>query len=104
MSARAGEAWFVPRMSRGNPPRGKGIVPISRAGYLTFFAFVVGETAALALGMWIIFSMPDQLVLGIAVIVVGVGLSMSGLFLTVHRRTDYSTTLNEWRARQRQNG
>ena len=102
MSAPSGDTWFVPRTTRGNPPRRKGIAPVTRAGYLSIAAFVVGELVSMAAGFAVIFLMPDYLALGIAIIVIGVGLSMGFLFLMVARHTDHATTLDQYRARQAQ--
>ncbi|BCW89502.1 hypothetical protein sos41_26680 [Alphaproteobacteria bacterium SO-S41] len=102
MTSASGETWFVPRVNTMG--RRKGIAPVSRAGYLSFVAFVIGEIASMAAGFAVIFLMPDYFVLGIAIIVIGVAASMGFLFLMVARHTDYATTLPAYRAEQGRRG
>ena len=102
MTAPSGDTWFVPRVNTAG--RRKGIAPVTRAGVLSFVGFVAGEMISLLAGFAVIFTMPDMLVLGIAIIVVGVGLSMAFLFLMIKRHTDFSMTYDAYKARQARNG
>jgi ABC-type uncharacterized transport system permease subunit len=98
MTSASGDTWFVARVNTHG--RRKGIAPVSRAGYLVFVAFVIGEIAALLAGFAVLYAMPDQMILGIAIMVIGVGLTMTFLFVMVARHTDYTMTLNDYRAQQ----
>ncbi len=99
MTSRSGETWFTPgyRMADGRP---KKIVPVSRAGWMTFLGFAVGEAAAILGGAAIIVAMPDQMILGFAVIGLGLILSIGFLVLMIYRHTDFTLTRDEFRARQ----
>jgi hypothetical protein len=101
MSLDDGQIWFVSRRSPEQPLR-KGLVPVKRAGYLTIAAFVLGEVVSLIAGMAVMIVYPGMEILGIAIIVGGVCLSMAFLFVMVARHTDRSVTLADYRARQAQ--
>lgn len=108
MSAREGEAWFVVRnrpipgsaMDRSR----RGVVPVTRAGYLTFVLFFISETIFIALALALYFFLAAPIWVSAVVLVFGMLLSAGFLLLTIVRRTDYAITIDEYRAQQRRNG